>query len=118
MAVKRNATAVLPIEVGIPLENLRSIEFVFKKEKDPKADELLKKSYRKEEIELKKDSSNPLGFTMLMRLKPKETFRLPAGRVYVDTYPELNDGTVPIVPIAPVDDILETLYNEVRGNDD
>ena len=118
MAIKRNATAQIPIEVGIPLENLRSIEFVFKKEKDSNADELLKRSYRKEEIELKKDSDNPLGFTMLMRLKPKETFCLPAGRVYMDTYPELNDGTVAIVPIVSVDDILESLYNEVRGNDD
>ena len=120
MAIKRNATAILPIEVGIPIENLRSIEFLFKKEKNPNAEELLKKTYLKDEIEIKADTSNSFGFTMLMRLKPKETYRLPAGKVYMDTYPTLNDGNVPIIPIVTIDDILETLYKEARkdGRDD
>lgn len=117
MSIKRNATAVLPVEVGIPVDDIQSMEFLFKKEKNPKSPELLKKKYQKDEIEIAEGSSNENGFTMWMKLKPKETFCLTAGKVYMDTQVVLTDGTLPQIPIVPIDDILETLFEEVYGDD-
>ena len=117
MAIKRNADAVKKIEVGLPLDSIRSIEFLFKKEKNPACPELLKKGYLKEEIEVLNGESDDNGFVMLMRLKPEETYRLTVGKVYMDTYAVLNDGTTPNIPIVPVEDIEQTLYNEVHRNE-
>ena len=117
MAIKRNADAAVKIEVGLPLKDIRSIEFLFKKEKNPACPELLKKGYRAEEIEVFDDESVENGFVMLMRLKPEETYRLTVGKVYMDTYAVLNDGTAPNIPIVPIDNIQQTLYNEVHRND-
>ena len=35
MSIKRNADAAMKIEVWLPLKDIRSIEFLFKKEKNP-----------------------------------------------------------------------------------
>lgn len=113
MAIKRNATAVIPIEVGIPVDDIVSIEFLFKKEKNPSAPELLKKSFKKEDLSIPEGNSNENGFTMLLTLSPEETYRLEVGKVYMDTLAVLTDGTVPVIPIAEVDDVLQTLYSEV-----
>ena len=117
MSIKRNADAAMKVEVGLPLDSIRSIEFLFKKEKNPACPELLKKGYRKEEIEVFNGESDENGFVMLMRLKPEETYRLTVGKVYMDTYAVLNDGTSPNIPIVPVEDIEQTLYNEVHRNE-
>ena len=113
MAIKRNATAQIPIEVGIPVDDIVSIEFLFKKEKNPSAPELLKKRFKKEDLIIPEGNSNEEGFSMLMTLKPDETFRLEVGKVYMDTQAVLIDGTVPNIPIVEVDDVTQTLYSEV-----
>lgn len=118
MSIKRNADAAMKIEVGLPLKDIRSIEFLFKKEKNPACPELLKKGYRAEEIEVFNSESDENGFVMLMRLKSEETYRLTVGKVFMDTYAVLNDGSVPNIPIVPIDDIQQTLYNEVHKDED
>ncbi len=118
MSIKRNADAVMKIEVGLPLKDIRSIEFLFKKEKNPACPELLKKGYRAEEIEVFDDELIENGFVMLMRLKPEETYRLTVGKVFMDTYAVLNDGSTPNIPIVSIEDIEQTLYNEVHKDED
>lgn len=118
MSIKRNRTAVILVYVGVPLESVKKITFLFKKEKNPLQPELLKKIYTRDSIELYNDESSDTEFTMQMRLKPDETYNLTAGKVYMDTELVLNNGTVPNVPIETVEDIQETLFKEVYKEDD
>ena len=114
MAIKRNSTAVLEIEIGFPLANIKKIGFIFKKENKSYYPELLHKEYTADEIDIDEKSENiDNGFIMLMKLEPKETFKLTEGVIYMDTQIVSTNGSIIPTEIECIKDIKETLFSEV-----
>ena len=120
ITIKRNTTPTLPIVVEVPFENIRKIEFVFKRKIDPTSPALVKRKYSidsAEGIPIREGEDNSKEFTVLMKLKAKETAELLAGESYMDTLIVFKDGTIPDTEIIPAK-IKETLFMEVYDDDE
>ena len=115
--MKRNATAIMPVRIKIPLEEVQKLEFVFKADKSDYAPILARKEFEsKESIPIKEDLGNE-GFVVKLRLEAEETAKFPADKVYMDTMMLLADGIVPETNIVCIEDIKETLFSQVMFDD-
>lgn len=117
--IKRNTTPTLPVIVETPLENVKELEFIFKRRIDPTCPTLVRKKYSADVaggIPVREGNSSEM-FTVLMKLKARETAALLAGEAYMDTRIVFKDGTVPQTDIVPAR-IRETLFWEVYDDDE
>ena len=128
MGIKRNCSASLSILIEKKPEDIALVEIVFKKEPDPKAEELLKISYNKEEHPKKFvgaydadelvdniiNGTAEIKYTSVAcELKPEHTYKLCAGTIYADVRVVLTDGFVVPTDMFTIEDVAETLFNEV-----
>lgn len=115
--MKRNATAIMPVRIKIPLAEVRELAFIFKADKSDYAPVLARREFvTKESIPIKEDLGNE-GFVVKLRLEAEETAKFPADKVYMDTMMLLADGIVPETNIVCIEDIKETLFGQEMCDD-
>lgn len=113
--MKRNTTPTLKIKINLPFENINSIEFVFKKEKNDYAAVLLHKVIAVADINIQPGDTSEC-FTVLLPLTAEETMKLPAGSVYMDTRLVLSNNVIPETEVVHFN-VDETLFSEVFSGD-
>lgn len=105
--IKRGTTPTLPITIFMPYQNIKHIDFIFKKQIDEKYPELLKLSFDfpddDELIDKEQDS-----FVVNAKFEEEETRKLSRGKVYMDTIITLTNNEIPPTEILELD-IGETL---------
>lgn len=108
--IKRGTTPTLPITIFMPFENIKHIDFIFKKQIDDKAPKLLELGFDfpdNENLIHKEDSS----FVIDVEFEEEQTRKLVGGEVYMDTRIVLTNNKIPPTEIVPLD-IGKTLYGE------
>lgn len=109
--IKRGTTPTLPIRINIPFENIRHIDFVFKKQKSESYPELLKLSFEfPDDNDLMDKEEN--SFVVNAKFEEEDTRKLTKGTVYMDTRVVLTNNEIPPTEIVELD-ISETLFREV-----
>ena len=107
--IKRGTTPELPITIETPFENIKHIDFIFKKQEGEKYPELLEKSFDfpETEVEVGEDF-----FVVNVPFTEEETRKLTKGVVYMDTRIVYTNNLIPKTEIVQLD-IGETLFSEV-----
>ena len=114
MDIKRNCSAEFTVEIDRDPSEISKVEIVFKKQPDPKAPELLKLEYTTDDFEAYIDDTDGNVKTRIVcKLKPSQTYQLIAGTVFMDIATILTDGFVVPTEIAVIEDVGETLFDEV-----
>lgn len=111
--MKRGTTPTLPIKINMPFDNIKSIEFIFCKDKTEYSNTLLYKAFE-DNIPVKEQRDND--FVVELSLTAEETMRLSAGDVYMDTRIVLTGGLIPDTSIEKVN-ISDTLFRQVYKSD-
>ena len=107
--MKQGTTPTLPIKIKVPFENVKRVEFIFKKNISKNSDILL---YRVFEGNIPVEE--PIAedhFIVKLALSDKETMRLSVGDIYMDTRVTMLDGNIPETKIVKIN-ISETLFEE------
>ena len=117
--MKQNTTPVLPIEVLIPYEKIKRIEFIFKRLNTNNYNNDIYKTYPAlvhkifEEEELDAVVIPGEGnFVVRVPFTAEETLKMPTGVIYMDTRIVFEDGSIPETEIVPVN-MNATLFEEV-----
>ena len=127
--IKRGTTPELPITIETPCENIKHIDFIFKKDKNEKAPKLLEKSFNIVEedsdngkiIKAVNVDSDGIDatievsgeyFVINVPFDENDTRKLPKGTVFMDTGIVYTNNIIPTTEIVELD-ILETLFSEV-----
>lgn len=99
-AMKRGAVFSLPVRItGIDMSTVSSIDFIFKRIPDPSAETLASKTV-----------NTFSGNIANVPLTSTDTYKFPAGTVFMDTKIHLRNGTgIPVTKIVPVN-VYETLF--------
>ena len=109
--IKRGTTPTLPITIFMPFENIKHIDFIFKKQISDKFPELLTLSFDfpdDEALTVKEEGS----FIVNAKFEEEDTRKLTKGIVYMDTRIVLTNNEIPKTEIVEID-IGETLFGEV-----
>lgn len=106
--MKQGTTPTLPIKIKVPFENVKRVEFIFKKNISKNSDILL---YRVFEGNIPIEESAADSFIVKLALSDKETMRLSVGDIYMDTRVTMLDGNIPETKIVKIN-ISETLFEE------
>ena len=109
--IKRGTTPTLPITIFMPYENIKHIDFVFKKQIDDKYPKMLELSFDFPDDENVIDTETD-SFIVNAKLTEEETRKLIEGVVYMDTRIVLTNNEIPKTEIVEVD-VGETLFGEV-----
>lgn len=109
--IKRGTTPSLPITIFMPFENIKHIDFIFKRGLEEDYPTLLEVAYDFPEIPVEKGENS---FIVNVKLSAEETRKLKPGKVYMDTRIILNDGTIPKAEIVKIE-VGETLF---KGDSD
>lgn len=118
MGIKRNCSAEFTVEIEKDPSEISKVEIVFKKQPDPKAPELLKLEYTGNDFESFIEApDNNVRTRIVCKLKPSQTYQLTAGTVFMDIRPVLSDGYVVPLDMMAIDDVGETLFDEVYDDD-
>lgn len=105
--IKRGTTPTLPITIFMPFENIKHIDFIFKKQKSESYPELLKLSFEfPDDNDLVDKEEN--SFVVNAKFEEKDTRKLTQGTVYMDTIIVLTNNEKPPTEILELD-IGETL---------
>ena len=109
--IKRGTTPTLPITIFMPFENIKQIDFIFKKQKIESYPELLKLSFEfPDDNDLVDKEEN--SFVVNAKFEEEDTRKLSKGTVYMDTRIVLTNNEIPPTEIVELD-ISETLFREV-----
>ena len=111
VSVKKNTTPTLPITVNLPLNQVKRLEFIFKKKKTGSHPALLHKTFTAGKIPVDESASSNDYFVVLLELTAKETSRFQVGEMFMDTRAELTDGSVPETEIVAFD-VTPTLFGD------
>jgi hypothetical protein len=111
--MKRGTTPTLPIKIKMPFSNVKSIEFIFKKDVSEYSNALLYKAFENN-IPVKEQSD--IEFVVELSLTAEETMRLSVGDVYMDTRIILTGDLIPETKIIKVN-INDTLFRQVYEDD-
>lgn len=119
MNFKRNCSASFTVEIDELKEDIKKVEIIFKKKPDPKDEALLHLIYDKpEDFSKGFDTTFNRDITVLdCKLGPEQTYKLTAGIVYMDVMVILNDGTSLPNDMFVIDDVAQTLFDEVQKNE-
>ena len=109
--IKRGTTPTLPITIFMPYENIKHIDFIFKKQLDDKYPKMLELSFDFPDDENVIDRETD-SFIVNAKLTEEETRKLIEGVVYMDTRIVLTNNEIPKTEIVEVD-VGETLFGEV-----
>jgi hypothetical protein len=109
--IKRGTTPALPITIFMPYENIKHIDFIFKKQLDDKYPKMLELSFDFPDDENVIDRETD-SFIVNAKLTEEETRKLIEGVVYMDTRIVLTNNEIPKTEIVEVD-VGETLFGEV-----
>lgn len=109
--IKRGTTPTLPITIFMPYENIKHIDFIFKRQLDDKYPKMLELSFDFPDDENVIDKQAD-SFIVNAKLKEEETRKLIEGTVYMDTRIVLTNNEIPKTEIVEVD-VGETLFSEV-----
>lgn len=109
--IKRGTTPTLPITIFMPYENIKHIDFIFKKQIDDKYPKMLELSFDFPDDENVIDREGD-SFIVNAKLTEEETRKLTEGTAYMDTRIVLTNNEIPKTEIVKVD-IGETLFGEV-----
>lgn len=109
--IKRGTTPILPITIFMPYENIKHIDFIFKKQLDDKYPKMLELSFDFPDDENVIDRETD-SFIVNAKLTEEETRKLIEGVVYMDTRIVLTNNEIPKTEIVEVD-VGETLFGEV-----
>ena len=109
--IKRGTTPTLPITIFMPYENIKHIDFIFKKQIDDKYPKMLELSFDFPDDENVIDRETD-SFIVNAKLTEEETRKLIEGVVYMDTRIVLTNNEIPKTEIVEVD-VGETLFGEV-----
>lgn len=109
--IKRGTTPTLPITIFMPYENIKHIDFIFKKQLDDKYPKMLELSFDFPDDENVIDRETD-SFIVNAKLIEEETRKLIEGVVYMDTRIVLTNNEIPKTEIVQVD-VGETLFGEV-----
>lgn len=117
--MKQNTTPVLPIEVLAPYENIKRVEFIFKRLNTNNYNNDIYKTYPA--LVHKIFEGEELGgivvpgegnFVVRVPFTAEETLKMPVGVIYMDTRIVYEDGSIPETEIVPVN-MNATLFEEV-----
>lgn len=111
--MKRGTTPTLPIKIKMPFSNVKSIEFIFKKDISEYSNTLLYKVFENN-IPVKEQGDTE--FVVELSLTAEETMRLSVGDVYMDTRIILTGDLIPETKIIKVN-INDTLFRQVYEDD-
>lgn len=107
--IKRGTTPELPITIETPFENIKHIDFIFKKQENEKYPELLKKSFDFPGTPVEVGEGF---FVVNVPFLEEDTRKLPKGEVYMDTRIVYTNNLIPKTEIVELD-VSETLFSEV-----
>ena len=107
--VKRGTTPTLPIRINIPFENIKHIDFIFKRQKSENYPKLLEIGFDFPETIVEVDGDS---FIINAELSKEETRKLIQGKVFMDTQIIFNNGKIPPTEIVELN-IGETLFKGV-----
>lgn len=111
--MKRGTTPTLPIKIKMPFGNVKSIEFIFKKDVSEYSNTLLYKAFENN-IPVKEQGDDY--FVVELSLTAEETMRLSVGDVYMDTRVILTGDLIPETQIVKFN-VNDTLFRQVYEND-
>lgn len=117
--MKQNTTPVLPIEILIPFESIKRVEFIFKRLNTNNYNNDLYKSYpalvhkffEGEDLTAIVTPAND-AFVVKVPFTAEETLKMPTGTIYMDTRIVFLDGSIPETEIVPIN-MNATLFEEV-----
>jgi hypothetical protein len=109
--IKRGTTPTLPITIFMPFENVKHIDFIFKRELEENHPTLLEVGYDFPETSVEKAENS---FIVNVKLSAEETRKLKAGRVYMDTKIILSNGDIPKTEIVEIE-VGATLFKGENG---
>ena len=107
--MKQGTTPTLPIKIKVPFENVKRVEFIFKKNISKNSDILLYRVFEGN-IPVEEPAADDY-FIVKLALSDKETMRLSVGDIYMDTRVTMLDGNIPETKIVKIN-ISETLFEE------
>lgn len=107
--MKQGTTPTLPIKIKVPFENVKRVEFIFKKNISKNSDILLYRVFEGN-IPVEEPAADD-HFIVKLALSDKETMRLSVGDIYMDTRVTMLDGNIPETKIVKIN-ISETLFEE------
>jgi hypothetical protein len=107
--MKQGTTPTLPIKIKVPFENVKRVEFIFKKNISKNSDILLYRVFEGN-IPVEEPTAED-HFIVKLALSDKETMRLSVGDIYMDTRVTMLDGNIPETKIVKIN-ISETLFEE------
>lgn len=121
--MKQNTTPVLPIEVLAPYENIKRVEFIFKRLNTNNYNNDIYKTYPAliHKIFEGEELSGMVvpgerSFIVRVPFTAEETLKMPVGPIYMDTRIVFNNGNIPATEIVKLN-MSATLFEEVYEND-
>lgn len=121
--MKQNTTPVVPVEILMPFDEVKRIEFIFKRLNTNNYNNdlyrsypaLVHKIYEGDEIPIQ-EGDNSKSFVVNVLFSAEETLKIPSGPVYMDTRIVLNDGSIPETEIVKLN-MKASLFEEVYKDD-
>lgn len=121
--MKQNTTPVVPVEILMPFDEVKRIEFIFKRLNTNNYNNdlyrsypaLVHKIYEGNEIPIQ-EGDNSKSFVVNVLFSAEETLKIPSGPVYMDTRIVLNDGSIPETEIVKLN-MKSSLFEEVYKDD-
>lgn len=121
--MKQNTTPVVPVEILMPFDEVKRIEFIFKRLNTNNYNNdlyrsypaLVHKIYEGKEIPVQ-EGDNSKSFVVNVLFSAEETLKIPSGPVYMDTRIVLNDGSIPETEIVKLN-MKTSLFEEVYKDD-
>ena len=121
--MKQNTTPVVPVEILMPFDEVKRIEFIFKRLNTNNYNNdlyrsypaLVHKIYEGNEIPIQ-EGDNSKSFVVNVLFSAEETLKIPSGPVYMDTRIVLNDGSIPETEIVKLN-MKASLFEEVYKDD-
>ena len=121
--MKQNTTPVVPVEILMPFDEVKRIEFIFKRLNTNNYNNdlyrsypaLVHKIYEGNEIPIQ-EGDNSKSFVVNVLFSAEETLKIPSGPVYMDTRIVLNDGSIPETEIVKLN-MKTSLFEEVYKDD-
>ena len=109
--IKRGTTPTLPITIFMPFENVKHIDFIFKRELEENHPTLLEVGYDFPETSVETSDNS---FIVNVQLSATETRKLKSGKVYMDTRIILSNGYIPKTEIVEIE-VGDTLFKGENG---
>lgn len=121
--MKQNTTPILPIEILMPFEGIKRIEFIFKRlntnnynnDQYRSYPALVHKILEGDDIKLAEGDTSEK-FIVRVPFTAEETLKMPVGPIYMDTRIVFENGCIPETEIVKIN-MNATLFEEVYEDD-